>query len=175
MIQTHNFFFLLCQSAYGLFTHSSGPHLGRGTDRTAFRESNIYHYYHECLQNEGMNPAEFAMLGDKIFVNRPPAFISLLRAPLPGDEEDFQQVDSVCRTAIEWGNGKVTENWKYLTYPYKLKVNLSAVGQDMVVGLILTNALSLCHGNQTANFFQDPQNPLNLEMPTLEEYFEFNN
>lgn len=170
--KTHNFNFLYAVTAYGLILYSSGPHMGRGTDRTAFRDSGFRAYYENTLRQAQLDPADFQLLGDKIFVNIPPAFLAMAANPAQGDPAYFQDIDSVCRTAVEWVNGKVTENFKYLTYPYKLKLKVHAVGKDMVVGSILTNALTLFQGGQTANFFQDAENnPLNLEMPTPENYF----
>lgn len=170
--KTHNFLFLYVVSAYGLIMFSSGPHAGHGTDRSAFRDSNILNAYENCLREANLDPADFQLLGDKIFVNRPPAFLAMAVNPEPGEEEMFQDIDSICRTSVEWVNGKVTENWKYLTYPYKLKLNLHDIGKDMVVGSILTNALTFFQGGQTSNYFQDSEHdPFNLEMPAAEEYF----
>lgn len=129
-------------------------------------------YYEGCLHEYDLDPADYTILGDKLFVNRPPSFQALLRNPQPGDEADHQLVDSVCRTSVEWTNGKVTENWKYITYKNKLRLNVHAIGRDMTVAAILTNAHTLCHGCNTHNFFQDENNPFAIEMPSLESYFE---
>jgi hypothetical protein len=112
-------------------------------------------------------------MGDKIFLQRPPCFQALLRDPAPGAEEDFEKIESKCRTSVEWVNGKITENWKYITYPHQLKVQLAAVGQHIVVAAILTNALTLCNAGQVSSYFNDSgTNPFLLEMPTVEDWFQ---
>jgi hypothetical protein len=97
---------------------------------------------------------EFAKMGDKIFVNRPPSFLSLKTDPLP-ELQEFERIESICRTCVEWVNGKITENWKSLTYSNQQKVQLSVVGQHIIVAAILTNALTLCNGSVACNFFND--------------------
>jgi hypothetical protein len=123
-------------SAFGLICFFDGPHLGRGTDRSAFRDSDIGLLFPEALESAGLNPAEYSMLGDKIFVNRPPNFLSL---PLQWD--DFDHIDSNCRTQIEWVNGKIAQNWKGITYHMRMKVQFSPVAQDITIAALLTN----CH------------------------------
>lgn len=69
--------------------------------------------------------------------------------------------------------GKVTENWKYITYANHLKIQLIPVARDVTVAVILTNALSLLQGNQTHAVFRNDEDPFLLEMPTLENYFAY--
>jgi hypothetical protein len=158
-------------NAFGLFTMFDGPYLGRGTDRTVFRDSDINNRFQQCLRNAGMNVREYKNLGDKIYVDRQPCFLALIRSPLPGAEELFESIESVCRTSAEWSNGKLCENWKSITFQNHLPLQLSAVGRDVVVAALLTNCLTLVQGGQTLAFFRDPDNPGALEMPSLQAYF----
>jgi hypothetical protein len=103
----------------------------------------------------------------KYFVNRLPCFRALPR----GNWTPFEHIDSKGRTSVEWINGKITQDWKYITFQYQQRVFLGNVAQSITVAALLTNALTIEQGNQTALFFQDPENPLLLEFPTLEQYF----
>jgi hypothetical protein len=166
----HNVLFLIAVSAFGLICFFDGPHLGKDTDRSAFRDSDITNKFVDALEAAGLNSEEYAMLGDKIFVNRPPNFLSL-----PLQWQEFDNIDSVCRTSVEWSNCKITQNWKGITYSMQMKVQLSPVAQDIVIAALLTNCHTLLRGCQTHLYFQDADNnPLLLEMPTLSSYFNWN-
>ncbi len=115
---------------------------------------------------------EYPMLGDKIFVPRPPCFLALLMNPTAA-EQVFQTFDSLIRTTTEWANGKLTMNWGYITYERQLKVGLRAVGRDIIVAALLTNALVLSNGDQTPNYFTHADQPFMLDMPSLEDYFNY--
>lgn len=159
--------------AFGLILFFDGPHLGKGTDRNAFRDSNIYTIFEEAYERFGIDADgdTFAFLGDKIFVNRPPLFLSLPFAFGEYDRIEYDRIDSKCRTASEWVNGKIAENWKAITYPNKMQLQLSTVRVDIIVAALLTNCLTILHGGQVSNYFQDENNPYNLQIPTLESYF----
>ena len=51
-VKVHNFLFLGVTSAYGLSVLFDGPHLGRGTDLTAFRDICLYTRYTNLLVRE---------------------------------------------------------------------------------------------------------------------------
>ena len=165
--------YILSVNAFGLITYFNGPHLGSQQDLGAFRDSNIRPAFEQTFKRFNIPLHEFAKIGDKIFVPRRPCFLALLKNPVPVDQEEFERIESTCRTCVEWVNGKITENWKYITYKSQLKVQLSDVAVHIVVAAILTNAFTLCNGGQTANYFSDSEgNPFGMEIPTLEEWFE---
>jgi hypothetical protein len=160
-------------NAYGLFIFFDGPNIGSGTDRSAFRDSSIEAKYQVDMNAAGLDPDEYAYLGDKIYENHPPSWLALLKNPpvAPNPAEHFESIESTCRTSAEWGNSKLTENWKALTFEYKNKIQMSAVGRDVIVAALLTNCLVLLHGSQTREFFADPLNACSLQMPSLQAYF----
>ena len=112
----HNLLFILSVSSHGLIVFFDGPHLGRGTDRTAFRNSEMKTRFEAGLIANNMNLDDFGQLGDKIFVNRPPCFRALLLNTPNEAVRVLDRIDSKCRTSVEWANGKATENWKSITY-----------------------------------------------------------
>lgn len=162
---------MVTSHAYGLISSFSGAFLGREQDLGAFRDSGIKTRIENMLLSNNMNLNEFSWIGDKIFKDRLPCFHAMLRVYEDEEDEIYDQIDSIARTEMEHVIGKVTENWKYITYSNHLQIQLKPVARDITVAVILTNALSLLQGNQTHTVFRNDENPFLLEMPTLENYF----
>jgi hypothetical protein len=168
----HNLLFIQSSNAFGLITYMNGPHMGRNQDLGAFRDSNMLRAFEDSCLRMNIPLGDYQKLGDKIFVQRPPSFLALVRHPAAGAEAEFECIESKCRTSVEWSNGKLKENWKFLQFKNRLSIQMSAVGQYCMVAGILTNALTLCNGSQTLSYFNNSeQDPFSLEMPTLEYYF----
>ena len=134
-------------NAFGLITFFDGPHLGRGTDRTAFRDSNILVRFRTAVQNEGLDNDQYSNFGDRIFVNRPPSFLALPIVRLHGPPGVFEGIESICRTSVEWAIGKVVENWKSLTFERQSVVGLTPIAPKTIVAVILTNTLTILNGS----------------------------
>lgn len=96
-------------------------------------------------ENHGMNPYEYCLLGDRIFVKHFPSFFALARGVW--DEHDS-------------------------FIPVSEAYFLSEVGQTVTCAAILADALTIKQGNQTILYFQDPDYPLLFELPTLHQYFQ---
>ena len=157
---------------FGLITYFDGPHLGRGTDKTAFRDSNILIKFRLAVQEQGLDPDHYSNFGDRIFVNRPPSFLSLPLVRPHGPPRAFEGIESVCRTSVEWAIGKVVENWKSLTFERQSIVGLTPIARNTIVAVILTNALTILNGSQVHSFFSlHDENPYGLEIVSLEDYF----
>lgn len=166
--------FLISVTAYGLISFFDGPHLGRGSDLSAFRDSNIKQRYEDSLRHHNMLPRDYQQLEDKIVHHKPPSFLALLIA-YEEDVRDFEKLDSRLRTNVEWVNNKITENWKSITYSKRMKILVGSIAIDVIVAAVLTNALTILHSNQSHVYFSDAENnPFSLEMPSLEEYFQYN-
>lgn len=141
--QLHNLLFFVTSHAYGLISYFGGAFLGREQDLGVFRDSGIKVKFESMLQRNNMGLNDFTNIGDKIFVDRPPCFYAMIRNPENDEDELLNKIDSCLRTQIENVIGKVTENWKSITYANRLKIQLAPVAQDITVAVILTNALSL--------------------------------
>lgn len=148
-----------------------GPHIGRHQDLNAFADCEIKYRYETILGNHGLNPAEHQILGDALFPNRPPSILSLTPSP-PQDIFEVEALDRLTRGCAEWCNSKITENWKGITLPGRMKLELFPVAQEIVVAALLTNCLTILHGHQAQTFFASTDYPFLLQMPTLEEYFD---
>lgn len=109
-----------------------GPHLGRGTDRSAFQDSNIRTKFENALLDAQKELASYSLLGDKIFRPAPPCFKSLATDPATVEQQRERVVDVKGRGSVEWTFGLITENWKFITYAHHLKIELSAVSRDIL-------------------------------------------
>ena len=79
--------------------------------------------------------------------------------------EDYNKAMSEVRVSVEWLFGNIINSFKFLDYKKNLKIGLSSVGKMYIVCALLRNAITCLYGNQTSEFFD-------LELPTLEEYFQ---
>jgi hypothetical protein len=84
-------------------------------------------------------------------------------AQLTNDEQMFNTQMSKVRTSVEWGFGKICQNFAYLDFKKNLKVLLQPVGKYYLVASILVNCHTCLYGSQTSTYF-------NLDPPSLETY-----
>ena len=82
---------------------------------------------------------------------------------LTNDEQFFNTQMSKVRVSVEWGFGKICQNFAYLDFKKNLRVLLQPVGKYYLVASILVNCHTCLYGSQTSTFF-------NLEPPSLETY-----
>ena len=54
---------------------------------------------------------------------------------------------------MEWLFGDVVNSFKFLDFKKNLKLMLSSVGKMYVVSVLLRNALTCLHGNETSDYF----------------------
>ena len=158
-------------SPYGLLVDTYGPIGGANNDLVALQRSNILVRFQQACAAAGINPLEHDMGGDKIYL-RLQNLVPLHRGLLNVQQRIDNIQDSQVRVSIEHFNGKVMNNWRSLSFPLGSKIQRSTVGQWVEVAMILTNAHTLLYGSQVHEYFQDPSNPLDLRMPTLESYFQ---
>lgn len=78
-------------------------------------------------------------------------------------EQEFNRKMSKVRVNVEWGFGKICQNFAYLDFKKNLKVLLQPVGKYYLVATILINCHTCLYGSQTSSFFE-------LEPPTIETY-----
>lgn len=84
-------------------------------------------------------------------------------AHITDDEQAFNTEMSKVRTCVEWGFGKICQNFAYLDFKKNLKVLLQPVGKYYLVASILINCHTCLYGSQTSTFFD-------LDPPSLETY-----
>ena len=84
-------------------------------------------------------------------------------ANLTANEKQFNSSMSKVRICVEWGFGKVTQNFAYLDFKRNMKVLLQPIAKYYLVATILTNCHTCLYGSQTSSFFD-------LHPPALETY-----
>lgn len=70
-----------------------------------------------------------------------------------GAEARFNRRMSSARIAVEWGFGKIKNNWAYLDFKKGMKPYQSDIQKYWPVAQILTNCHTCIYGSQTANYF----------------------
>jgi hypothetical protein len=78
-------------------------------------------------------------------------------------QEAFNRSMSPVREPVEWGFGKILQQFAYLDFKKNLKIYLSPIGQYYAVGAILTNCHTTMYSSQTSMYFNCPP-------PSLEQY-----
>ena len=68
-IKVHNILFQNVTSPYGLIVDFSGPYLGKDDDLVALRDSDVLNRLRLALIAAGLDPVDYDMLGDKLYVN----------------------------------------------------------------------------------------------------------
>jgi hypothetical protein len=154
-----------------LIADFAGPIVGKWNDLNLLASLDILHRFRVALIGEGRNPADFDMIGDKLYMNVPNLW-RVYKNPMSAQAEVDNTIESEARTAVEWVNGRITANWKGLQFKAKQKLRLAKVGRHFIVAAVLTNAHNLLLGGQTMNNFFDANDPFKLEMPSIEDYFE---
>ena len=84
-------------------------------------------------------------------------------ANLTADEQVFNKCMSKVRVSVDWGFGKITQNFAFLDFKKNLKILLQPVAKYYVVGTLLVNCHTCLYGSLTSKFF-------NLEPPSLDMY-----
>lgn len=169
--KVHNILFQNVTTPYGLIADFAGPIVGKNNDLNILASSDVLNRFRTALIGAGLNPADFDMLGDKLYMNVPNLW-RLYKQPMTEQAELDNSIDTEPRTIVEWVNGKISTNWKGLRFKEKQKIRLSNVGRHFIVAALLTNAHTLLLGGQTMNYMYNGEHPFRLEMPSLENYFE---
>ena len=84
-------------------------------------------------------------------------------ANLTADEQEFNRAMSKVRVSVEWGFGKIVQNFAFLDFKKNLKVLLQPVAKYYLVSTILTNCHTCLYGSLVSSFFY-------LNPPSLESY-----
>jgi nuclease HARBI1 len=155
----------------GLIGHLFGPQEGRRNDNALAAFSGIFDLALEHAvrpgtdENTPIAERHFQIFGDPAYGVTP-----VLLSPFsgPGDrteaEQEWNVVMSQARISIEHAFGLVLKEWPFLRAHWKHRVFASPLGRYYRVAVLLTNAQSCFHPNQTSNHFTCPP-------PSVQEYF----
>ena len=84
-------------------------------------------------------------------------------AVLTAEERQFNSAMSKVRVSVEWGFGKIMQNFAFVDFKKNLKILLQHVTKYYLVAGILTNCHTCLYGSIVSRFFE-------LSPPQLEVY-----
>lgn len=144
----------------GLIAHLFGPIEGRRHDAFMLGESGLIHILQRFRKPNG---EPYIIYGDPAYGNTRNILAPFRGARLTADQQEFNSQMSKVRCSVEWGFGKIIQNFAYLDFKKNLKVLLQSVAKYYVVGVLLTNCHTCLYGSPTSTSF-------NLDPPSLETY-----
>ena len=80
-------------------------------------------------------------------------------------EIEWNKAMSEVRIEVEWLFGDIINNFAFLDFKKKLKVQLSAVDKMYIVYTLMQNARSCLYGSSISDYF-------GIKPPTIYEYFQ---
>lgn len=142
----------------GLIAHMFGPIEGRRHDAFMLGVSGLTDKLSRFQTPTG---EPYVVYGDPAYGLARNIIGSFRGAHITDDEQAFNTEMSKVRTCVEWGFGKIGQNFAYLVFKKNLKVLLQPVGKYYLVASILINCHTCLYGSQTSTFFD-------LDPPSLE-------
>ena len=144
----------------GLIANIFGPIEGRRHDAFMLGVSGLT----EQLQRFQAPTGEaYVMYGDPAYGLSRNIISPFRGAQVTNAELMFNTQMSKLRGSVEWGFGKICQNFAYLDFKKNLKVLLQPVGKYYLVASILINCHTCLYGSQTGTYF-------NVRPPSLESY-----
>lgn len=154
------FYFQSVQAPNGLIAHMFGPIEGRRHDAFMLGVSGLS----EKLQRfQRPNGEPFVIYGDPAYGITQNIMAPFRGAQLTHDEKEFNKKISKVRVSVEWGFGKIIQNFAFLDFKKNLKVLLQPVGKYYLVASVLTNCHTCLYGSLTSSYF-------GVDPPALETY-----
>lgn len=148
------------QAPNGMIAHMFGPIEGRRHDAFMLGVSGLSAKLRRFVQPNG---EPYVIYGDPAYGITQNIIAPFRQAHLTDDEQEFNTRMSRVRTCVEWGFGKICQNFAYLDFKKNLKILLQPVGKYYLVACILINCHTCLYGSQTTTYFS-------LEPPPLETY-----
>lgn len=158
--RTHCLKFQSVQAPNGMIAHMFGPREGRRHDAFMLGVSGLSAKLHRFVQPNG---EPYVIYGDPAYGITQNIIAPFRQAHLTDDEQEFNTRMSRVRTSVEWGFGKICQNFAYLDFKKNLKILLQPVGKYYLVACILINCHTCLYGSRTTTYFS-------LEPPPLETY-----
>lgn len=159
-ISTQTFYFQSIQAPNGLIANMFGPIEGRRHDAFMLGFSGLANKLQRFQTPTG---EPYVIYGDPAYGLTRNILAPFRGAQLTVDEQLFNTQMSKVRISVEWGFGKICQNFAYLDFKKNLKVLLQPVGKYYLVASILANCHTCLYASQTSTYF-------NLDSPSLETY-----
>ena len=145
----------------GIMPMPFGPINGRHHDAFMLDRSGVISVMRRACRRAGRT---YQLYGDPAYPLSP-----WLSAPfdasgfITGEEAHFNKRMSSVRIAVEWGFGKIKNNFAYLDFEKGMKPFLNDLQKYWPVAQILTNCHTCLYGSQTGRYFD-------LMPPSVERY-----
>jgi hypothetical protein len=147
----------------GLIGHLFGPQEGRRNDNALAAISEIFEKALEHAirpgtdENTPIAERHFQIFGDPAYGVSP-----VILSPFAGagdrtaEEKEWNNIMSKARISVEHAFGLVLQEWPFIRAYWKHRLYASPLGRYYRVAVLLTNARSCFHPNQTAQHFACP-------------------
>ncbi|KAK3715350.1 hypothetical protein QZH41_010172 [Actinostola sp. cb2023] len=148
------------QAPNGIVAHMYGPIEGRRHDAFMLGVSGLSDKLQRFVKPNG---EPYVIYGDPAYGLTGNILAPFRGARFSDDEHEFNARMSNVRVSVEWGFGKICQNFAFLDFKKNLKVLLQPVGKYYLVASFLTNCHTCLYGSQTSTYF-------NIVPPSLETY-----
>ena len=159
-LKNNAFYFQSVQAPNGLIAHMFGPIEGRRHDAFMLGVSGLSDKLQRFRKPNG---EPYVIYGDPAYGLARNILAPFRGAQLTNDEQEFNREMSKVRTSVEWGFGKICQNFAFLDFKKNLKVLLQPIGKYYLVASVLTNCHTCLYGSLTSTYFD-------LDPPSLETY-----
>ncbi|XP_072380479.1 uncharacterized protein [Diabrotica undecimpunctata] len=151
----------------GIIISLKGAFEGRRHDAGILRESGLYE---ELEQNVTFPNHRFCLYGDQAYGLRELLLRPYTEHEIRGNQQRQQFNTSMrgLRVAVEWGFGKVIQNFAFLDFKKNQKILLQEIGKMYSIGVLLSNCHTCLYGGEIPSYF-------GIDPPSLEEYLGANN
>lgn len=149
---------LLCPD--GIIISLKGAYPGHRHNAGIFRDSGLYN---ELEQYTVFDERKYWIYDDQGYSLRELLLRSFTQREIANNpvRQNFNNVLSSLRISVEWGFGKILQEFAFLDF--KKNQKLQEVGSMHIVGKLLTNCHTCLYGSQTSAYFA-------IEPPTLETF-----
>ena len=161
--RVHSIKFQSIAAPNGLCANLFGPVEGRRHDSEMLADSGIL----QVLQRHSVSPNGnvLYLYGDTACPHRQVLQAPFKAALTPMEIEWNTRAMSKVKIEVEWVFEDIINNFAFLDFKKKLKVQLSAVGKMYIVCTLMQNARSCLYGSSTSDYF-------GIKPLTIYEYFQ---
>lgn len=151
---------LLCPD--GIIVSLKGAYPGHRHDAGIFRDSGLYQ---ELEQHTAFGDRRYFIYGDQGYSLRELLITPFSQHQIAQDpqRQHFNNIMSTLRVAVEWGFGKIVQEFAFLDLKKNQRLLLQEVSTMYHVATILINCHTCLYGSQQSSYFD-------IETPPLELY-----
>jgi hypothetical protein len=154
------FYFQSVVAPNGLIAHMFEPIEGRRHDAFMLAASGLLDKL-EPFRNPGGEP--YVLYGDPAYGISHNILAPFRGAQLTDDQKEFNKRMSKVRVSVEWGFGKIIQNFAFLDFRRNLKILLQPFSKYYIVASLLKNCPTCLYGSLTGTYF-------GVDPPSLETF-----